>query len=265
VPFQTTGDRPPIFLAPALGGQVFRYLPLARRLGSDQPVYALTARGLAPGEDPHDSLEAMVGDYVDHIRAMHPHGPYVLGGFCIGGNIALETARRLRQQGEPVPLVVLFYSNADEPVVASTLEDDTALMMHALAGGPLDTDLDALARLDPEERLLAIVDAAAREDRMPAETADLEQVRRFLRVFRANAHAVGHYRHAPYDGDVGLWAPTSPTSPHGAPLDLGWGKVVTGRLAIAPITGERVHILYEPLVAEAATKLRDWMDHGIGS
>ncbi len=259
VPFRATGDRPPIFLAHALGGQVFRYLPLARRLGSDQPVYALAARGLAPGEEPHHTLDEMVDDYVHHIRATHRHGPYILGGFCIGGNIALETARRLREQGEPVPLVVLFYSDADEPVVASTLEDDTALMMHALAGGPLDTDLDALSQLDPEERLLAVIDAATQEDRLPPDVADLEQIRRFLRVFRANAHAVGHYRHETYDGDVGLWAPAGA----GTTGDLGWGKVVTGRLAIAPIPGERFHILYEPLVADAATKLRDWFDHGI--
>jgi thioesterase domain-containing protein len=260
VPFRSTGDRPPIFLAHALGGQVFRYHPLARRLGDDQPVYALAARGLVAGEEPHDTLDEMVEDYVHHIRATHRHGPYILGGFCIGGNIALETARRLREQGEPVPLVVLFYSDADEPVVASTLEDDTALMMHALAGGPLDTDLDALARLDPEERLLAVIDAATDEDRLPPDAADLEQIRRFLRVFRANAHAVGHYRHEPYDGDVGLWAPAEPGT---TPDDLGWGEVVTGRLGIAPIPGERFHILYEPLVAGAATKLRDWIDHGI--
>jgi amino acid adenylation domain-containing protein len=260
VPFQTTGDRPPIFLAHALGGQVFRYLPLARRLGPDQPVYAIAARGLAPGEEPHHTLDEMVDDYVDHIRATHPHGPYILGGFCIGGNIALETARKLREQGAAVPLVVMFYSDADEPVVASTLEDDTALMMHALAGGPLDTDLDALGRLDPEERLLAVLDAAAQSDQGPPETADLEQIRRFLRVFRANAHAVGRYRHEPYDGDVGLWAPAAADT---TPDDLGWRNVITGHLAIAPIPGERFHILYEPLVAEAATKLRTWMDHGI--
>jgi thioesterase domain-containing protein len=260
VPLRPTGDRPPVFLVHALGGQVFRYLPLARRLGPDQPVYAIAAAGLAPGEAPHDTLAEMVDDYVHHIRAVRPHGPYVLGGFCIGGNIALEIARRLREQGEPVPLVVLFYSDADEPVVASTLEDDTALMVHALAGAPLDTDLDELARLDPDERLLAVMDAAAQEDRLPPDTADLEQARRFLRVFRANAHAVGHHRHEPYDGDVGLWAPA--TDGAGAD-DLGWRSVVAGRLAVARIPGERFHIMYEPLVAEAAAKLRDWMDRGV--
>ncbi|WSG11945.1 AMP-binding protein [Nonomuraea sp. NBC_01738] len=52
VALNARGDRPPIFLFHALGGQVFRYHPMARRLGGDQPVYAIAARGLAAGEDP---------------------------------------------------------------------------------------------------------------------------------------------------------------------------------------------------------------------
>lgn len=99
VTLNAAGDRPPIVLVHALGGQVFRYLPMARRLGPDQPVYAVAASGLAPGEDPHRTMAEMVEDYVARLRALRPAGPYILGGFCIGGNIALEMARRLRALG----------------------------------------------------------------------------------------------------------------------------------------------------------------------
>ncbi|GGP76582.1 non-ribosomal peptide synthetase [Streptosporangium pseudovulgare] len=251
------GDRPPIFLVHALGGQVFRYLPLARRLGPDQPVYAIAASGLASGEEPHPTMAEMVDDYVARLRELRPAGPYVLGGFCIGGNIALETARRLRALGEEVPLVVLFYSDADEPVITSSLEDDASLMTHALAGGPLETDAAEFAGLGPEEMLLAVIEAAGRERRLAPDTADVEQARRYLRVFRANAHAVGRYRHDPYDGDVALFAPV------GDRPDLGWRSVVKGTLAIEPIPGERVVVLFEPLVAEAAAKVRSWIDDGV--
>ncbi|RVX39043.1 amino acid adenylation domain-containing protein [Nonomuraea polychroma] len=260
VPLRPTGDRDPVFLFHALGGQVFRYLPLTRHLGSDQPVYAVQAAGLAPGEEPHATLAEMVDDYTAHLLKIRPHGPYVLGGYCIGGNIALETARRLRELGEEVPLVVLFYSDANEPVLRASLEDDAVLLTHALAGGKVQVDLDDLHRMSPDERLLAVIDAAARADTLQPDTADLRQARRFVDVFRANAHAVGYYRHAPYDGDVLLFSPAAEGIP---PDDMGWRNVVTGRLRISPIHGERFTVMYEPRVALAAAELRSSIDHGL--
>ncbi|MDH2425403.1 amino acid adenylation domain-containing protein [Sphaerisporangium sp. TRM90804] len=260
VPLRPGGDRPPVFLSHALGGQVFRYLPLTRHLGPDQPVHAIQASGLAPGEEPHTSMEEMVDDYVGHLLKVRPEGPYVLGGYCIGGNIALETARRLREMGHEVPLVVLFYSDADEPVIRGSLQDDAVLLMHALAGGSVEADLESLRRMEPDERLLAVIEAAAKADRLQPDAADLEQARRFVNVFRANAHAVGYYRHESYDGDVLLFSPAR----EGAdPDDMGWRAVVTGRLRISPILGERFTVMYEPLVADAAAELRSCMDHGL--
>ncbi|WP_214318590.1 non-ribosomal peptide synthetase [Nonomuraea sediminis] len=258
VPLNPDGDRTPIFFIHALGGQVFRYHPLARRLGPDQPVYAIAARGLVPGEEPHATLAEMADAYVSDLLEVRPAGPYVLGGFCIGGNIALEVARRLRERGEQVPLVVLLYANAEEPVASASLEDDTVLLFHALAGGPEETlGLDAaeLAARTPEERLLTVMGAASAADRLAPDTAEVEQARRYLAVFRANAHAVGGYRHEPYDGDVALFAPRRE--------DGSWPSVAKGRLAHFAIPEERVPILYEPLVAGAATEIRRWMDHGI--
>ena len=261
IALRTGGDRPPLFAFHALGGQVFRYQPLARRLGDNQPVYAVPAKGFAAGEQPHSTLDEMVSDYADHILRVQKNGPFVLSGFCIGGNIALETARRLREAGVTVPLVILIWSSADQPVVRESLEDDNALMVHALAGASMvDVDLDGLS---PDEKLLRVIEESKQADRLPPDMADLEQARRFLKVFRANAHAVGYHKHQPYDGNVVLLLPSDDDEI--APGDdFGWGEVITGEFHIGWIPGNRLTAFYEPQVAGMAAEIKKWIDNGIG-
>src|SRR3954468_7974638 len=52
----------------------------------------------------------MAACYAQELRAFQPHGPYYLGGYCFGGNVAYEMARQLRAAGEEVALVALLDS-----------------------------------------------------------------------------------------------------------------------------------------------------------
>src|SRR5262249_37663095 len=108
VSIQPRGSLPPFFCAHASGGNVFSYVGLARRLGLDQPFYALQARGLMGTQEPHTRIEEMAADYLHAIRAVQESGPYSLGGWSMGGLIAFEMARQLEQQGEQVAAVALF-------------------------------------------------------------------------------------------------------------------------------------------------------------
>ncbi len=108
VALQPAGDRQPLHLVHGNGGNVLILAGLLPYLPSDQPVYGLTARGLAEGEAPHTSFDALVEDYLAAIRRAQPAGPYNLGGYCIGGMIACEMARRLRAAGEDVRSVIMI-------------------------------------------------------------------------------------------------------------------------------------------------------------
>src|SRR5207247_8253270 len=46
--------------------------------------------------------------YVAELRGFQPRGPYYLGGYCFGGNVAYEMARQLQTQGEKVALLALM-------------------------------------------------------------------------------------------------------------------------------------------------------------
>jgi thioesterase domain-containing protein/non-ribosomal peptide synthetase component F len=108
VAIQPNGSRPPFFCIHGGGGNVLIYRDLSRHLGSDQPFYGLQAQGL-DGERPClTTIEEMASLYVNEIRRIQPHGPYHLGGYCMGGTVAYEMAQQLKAQGEKVALLALF-------------------------------------------------------------------------------------------------------------------------------------------------------------
>src|SRR5205085_5144245 len=110
VEIQRRGSRPPLFLVHGAGGGMFwGYANLARCLGEDQPVYAFKSRGL-DGLDEFATVEEIAAHYVADMRARQPHGPYYLGGYCFGGNVAYEMARQLDAQGERTALLALMNS-----------------------------------------------------------------------------------------------------------------------------------------------------------
>lgn len=55
-------------------------------------------------------VECIADKCLETLRAARPRGPYLLGGYSLAGLVAFEMARRLRQQGEDVPLVALIDS-----------------------------------------------------------------------------------------------------------------------------------------------------------
>jgi amino acid adenylation domain-containing protein len=110
VTLKATGSRPPLFFVSAGDGNSVGFGALARRLGEDQPFYALQPRGLNGGARLHTTVEAMAAHYVREIRRIQPRGPYLIGGRCLGGVVAYEMARRLEACKEAIALLVVLDS-----------------------------------------------------------------------------------------------------------------------------------------------------------
>jgi aspartate racemase len=105
VPIQPRGSKPPLFWV--RGGPLF--LPLANRLGSDQPLLGLH---LPPSEASQLSIPYQLEDIatalVSRMREVQPDGPYYLAGLCVNGVIAYEMARQLALRGQQVAMLALF-------------------------------------------------------------------------------------------------------------------------------------------------------------
>lgn len=119
MPRAGAASRPPFFYFHGdYEGGGFYCLALAGHTGPDQPFYAVAPPGHDGGPIPPD-VPAIAEMHLAMLRGLQPAGPYRLGGFCNGGLVAFEIARRLVAAGEQVERLVLI-----APVVPT-------------AGGPL--------------------------------------------------------------------------------------------------------------------------------
>jgi amino acid adenylation domain-containing protein len=108
VPLQTSGSKPPLFLVHgAGGGMLWGYANLAKHLDANQPVYCFDPRNME-GLEEWATIEQMAAHYLQALRSFQPTGPYCLGGYCFGGEVAFEMAQQLHDQGERVSTLVMF-------------------------------------------------------------------------------------------------------------------------------------------------------------
>jgi amino acid adenylation domain-containing protein len=277
VPIQPGGSKPPLYCVHAAGMNVLFYRDLARRLGDDQPFYALQPQGLDGKRPRHERVEEMAAHYISEIRSLQPHGPYHLGGSSYGGTIAVEMARQLVEAGEKVGLVALFDTHG--PGYPQYLPGTTKLRLRMFK---------LLRRFEHHVGSLTLLDGAQRVDYIRDKSAKaMMMLRRRLvyarkRIQRSAYRAAGrrlpeslvasHRRMAearrkftprPYSGKITLFRATN--QPRGIVPDetLGWGPLALGGLEIHDVPGFHADIVLEPRVRFLVEKLRPCLERAL--
>ena len=108
IPIREGGAKPPLYLVHGGGLHVLFYQNLVKYLDEDQPIYALQAKGLDGSEEPLDRIEDMAAHYIREMLLRNPDGPFCLAGYSLGGLIAWEMAKQLKDMGKEVPMLSLF-------------------------------------------------------------------------------------------------------------------------------------------------------------
>jgi thioesterase domain-containing protein/acyl carrier protein len=101
-------ESPPVFITHGLGGTVIDFYQVVRHIQTAHPIHGMQARGIDGVEAPFDRIEDMAQYYLDAVKELQPHGPYLLIGYSLGGLVTLEMAQRLRASGEKVALLALL-------------------------------------------------------------------------------------------------------------------------------------------------------------
>lgn len=250
------GDGPPLFLLHPSGGDVLCYADLARRISAPNPVIALADPGLS-GHDGPESIPAMVEQYLAVVRAHQPHGPYLLGGWSMGGTVAHELACALRERGDEVALLLMIDSNSPERIVTIEGLDrqrtDDEVRQRYLRSLEAYLGLDCAA--GPAE-----LEQALTEHGITVPAARYEVFGRHLRGLAA------HHASRLDDRTPVLLLRAGRTSPRNARIgmgvddafdehDLGWGDHVTGEFRVIEIDAHHYSILGDPAVRRVADEI----------
>jgi amino acid adenylation domain-containing protein/FkbH-like protein len=265
VPLQSEGSKPPLFLVHGAGGDIlWGYANLSAHMPSDQPIYGIKSSGQA-GREEFTRIEDMAACYVRELRAFQPHGPYYLGGYCFGGNVAYEMARQLHAGGEKVAFVALLDSapaNAGYEKIRWWAPRYglrfARNLYYWLADFAQQTSRERREFIIRKLRVLGRVFTQGRGDR----TVDLEAVidvshfpENELRLWQIHLQALIEHVQQPYSGEVLL------LRTRGQPLlcslegDFCWRKLAQGGVQVTVIPGSHENVFMEPNVRTLAKEL----------
>jgi myxalamid-type polyketide synthase MxaE and MxaD len=275
---QTTGTRPPFFCIHPGALDVYCYTDLARYLGGDQPFYALQPAELdnyrnIDGESaPAIRIEDVAARCIQALRELQPHGPYVLGGWSMGGVVAFEIARQLQQHGQPVALLALFDSPAPPSGDERTDYDDAELMpvfasyLGARRGAKLPLSHADFADLDLDARLSLVLEQAKQASVLPPDTR-LAQLRFLFQTYknglRNATHQLWSYTPQLYPEVITYFRASDALEAFDEVFPdalVGWNAFTAEPLAIYDVLGDHYTLFLDPNVQVLAEQLSRCLD-----
>jgi len=244
---------PSFFFFPATDGGVSYFRYLAPHLPERVALYGCQAPGFDEEREPLRSVEEVVEYNLRGIRAIQPHGPYYIGGFCMGGLPSYELACRLQAEGEEVALLLQIMPVFQRPwaclpgcdALQLRAIEDHHFIFERLIGIKVELPMDAIRALPESERY--------------------EFVTRFVRDAgylegSAEEHLFMH-RMKMYEAGLSAMLSYKPKLRYRGPLDVILvGKPERGELELDLNTSYTVHlrslpaeqIRYSPLNADSA-------------
>ncbi len=237
-----SGSGWPLYLVHPIGGGVICYSSLARGFDGARAVLGLQAAGYEGDEEPETDLVRMASRYVDVLRADRPGGPYILGGWSMGGIVAFEMAIQLAAAGHDAPLVILIDCSVPVPRNAPHSIGNLA----AQAGFAAD-----LARIEGGENWASRITGEIGEKRL----------RRLQDVYRANRLALDGYQPRAYSGRVILVQAEANLNNLESRSTDGWKALALGGISTHQLPGDHYTIMQRPTVLRLAEILAGEIEH----
>ncbi len=215
----------PLFCVHPGSGVGWWYRRLVPHIRADRPVHTLQTAALSTGEPQlADTIGELAKPYVTRIRAVQPHGPYLLLGWSFGGPLAYEIAVALRRAGEEVALLAVVDTLPKPPEVARVPLDPAAVEAKVLS-----MLLRITAPEAPVPATRAEAFALARHDESPIAGFDDARTHAFVDTMAHHIRLHRTWSPPSYDGRVTLFSATE--DPEGVTTQekvAGWLRGAAG-------------------------------------
>jgi amino acid adenylation domain-containing protein len=254
VPLTQGGPGTPLFLVHHVSGDITAYRDLAPYLGAGRPIYGVRAPELGSNRRPPDRVEVMASRYVQEIRALQPHGPYLIGGHSAGAHIAFEMARQLHSGGERVDLLAILEADARTRSGLRNLVDLVRFQIDSVRSLPARQREAYMRRtlVRLAERLGRAITVSHSRRPGNEETKNV--------VWTAIELAVRQYHPRSYPGAVTLFRATDRRVTRTYSRTLGWRRLARGGVRVIDVPGSHSTVLKPGSEPPMAAKLRACLD-----
>lgn len=253
------GSGAAVFCVHPIGGNVLCYRELARAVSSSRPVIGIQAASADVADAPR-TIEAMARAYLAEIKRAYGHWPSVLVAWSMGGLIAFEMARQLREGGVSLAALVLIDSHPPGTSHAAVAETEVPLLARFAA------DLARLAGKDAQplrEHFLALPSAAQealllkvlQDEGLLGAESSAEELRPLFEVFERNARAAEAYTLVAIDQPLVLIVAESDSER----LDTAWARWMPIE-AVYRIPADHYALLQAPYVSAVAHHITCHLD-----
>jgi amino acid adenylation domain-containing protein len=224
VPFRREGSYAPFFALPGF----WMYRKLALYLNEERPFF-----GFEPYE--YTDVKVIADDLIRAMKKEQPKGPYLLGGFCENYPVVFETAHKLLEQGEEVPLLVLIESHA--PYSALSLKS------RRFIARKINLYYQNMKGLSAGKKLAYVI----------------KELKYISTVMYSKLRKKKKHPPRTYPGNLLLIRSSIIPPSYSDDPKMGWQPYVTGNIETITIQGDHFGILEEPGVIETADKLHSML------
>jgi nonribosomal peptide synthetase DhbF len=218
------------------------YSGLLQHIRTEYPIYGLQARSFNQPEILPRTLQEMVADYLEQIRAIQPAGPYHLLGWSFGGLVAYSLANHLQLQGEQVALLALLDTYPPDPEVPYDVLGEQERIQELIK----ELGYDPAALGQGTLRLSTLKEVLRRQGHIPSNFEE-RHLSAIARTYNNNVRLAHSFIPETFDGDLVLFVAVEDNP---APPKDAWRPYVGGQLRVHQIASAHARMTEPGPLAE---------------